>query len=92
MAEKYLMPINQDSHYHDPQTGLLKYKDEFEEDQKIEKERDRKLQLAITLNKIKAVNLDLKDQETSKLIKQFMKLWNQVSMSLIEFSDLSNEV
>jgi hypothetical protein len=39
----------------------LKYKDEFEDDQKIEKQRDLKLQIDITLNKIKAVNLDLKD-------------------------------
>lgn len=87
MAEKYLMPINTDSHYHDPQTGILKYKDEFEDDQKIELQRDLKLQIDITMNKIKAVNLDLKDKETSKLIKSFMCLWNQVSMGLIEFGD-----
>ena len=43
MAEKYLMPINTDSHYHDPQTGILKYKDEFEADQKIERQRDLQL-------------------------------------------------
>ena len=43
MAEKYLMPLNEDFHYHDPQTGNLKHKDEFEADQKIEVERDLQL-------------------------------------------------
>ena len=42
------MPLHKLPFYHDPQTGILKFKDNFCEDQKIEKKRDLELQKQIT--------------------------------------------
>ena len=60
MSVKYSkLPLHDQSHYHDPQTGLLKFKDNFEQDQVIERQRDKKLMRDITLHKIDNVDVEL---------------------------------
>lgn len=40
MPEKYKFPKHTLPYYHDPQTGLLKDKENFDADQKRERDRD----------------------------------------------------
>ena len=50
---KYKMPRHELDYYHDPQTGLLKLKENFEQDKIRENQRDFELQRNICEAKIK---------------------------------------
>ena len=52
LPEKYKFPKHSLNYYHDPQTGHLKMKENFEKDQELERQRDKELMKEITKHKI----------------------------------------
>ena len=70
-------------YYHDPQSGILKHKQNFEADKMLDINRDLDLQLKITLEKIKSNSLEeVQDPETRKKMRKFMFHWNKAAFDL----------
>lgn len=89
MAQKYNMGVSdygQLLYYHDPCTGILKFKENFEKDLKIEQLRSKELSKQITFQKISDIRIDLPPSDlgtnfdTGLHMKHFMKLWNTISI------------